>query len=225
MRVIVFGATGGLGNWMWKAAVQAGHEVTAFVRSPEKLDSTAAGYADLHVVRGNVMNAEAVHAASVGREIAINCTSPAGGNSTIDLARAIVDTAEGAGVSTFYMVGGIGALWVPGTAQQVLVQDWDDAAAMTEYGLSPDMPQELIRKMTRGHLESMAFMKEKGVPHTFLCPGRMLDAPATAERVVTLDVLGGRRALQVNMGDVAQVVVDDLKTGALLGHRVCVAAS
>lgn len=27
MNIIIFGATGGLGQWTWKAAVEAGHRV------------------------------------------------------------------------------------------------------------------------------------------------------------------------------------------------------
>ena len=142
MKVIVFGATGGLGGWVWKAAVAAGHEVTAFVRSPDKLDSAAPGYPGLDVVNGDVMDAAAVRSASRGCEAAINCTSPAGGNSTIALARAIVDNASAAAVSAFYMIGGLGALWVPGTGKRVLMQDWDDADAMAKFGLSPDMPRQ-----------------------------------------------------------------------------------
>ena len=225
MRVIVFGATGGLGQWTWKAAVEAGHEVTAFVRSPHKLDSAAPGRERLEVMQGDVMDAEAVRAGSVGRDVAINCTSPAGGNSTLEMARSIGENAAAGGVREFYMVGGLGALWAPGTDRAVLVQDWEDAPAMARHGLSADMPRAMIRKMTQGHLASMAWMEASGLRHTFLCPAMMIDAPPTAGRVVTLDEVGGSHVARVHMGDVAQVIVDDLGEGALLGHRVCVAPS
>ncbi len=222
MNIIIFGANGGLGQWTWKAAIAAGHNVTAFVRSPDKLDHDAPGYDALAVVRGDVMDAQAVRSASEGCQIAINCTSPAGGNSTLDMARSIVGNASAGGVDAFYMVGGLGALWAPGTNRTVLVQDWDDTAGMARFGLPPGMPQETIRRMTRGHLASMEMMKETGRPHTFVCPGMMVDAPATPDRMTTLDELGGGHVGRVNMGDVAAVIVDDLEHGALLGHRVCV---
>ncbi len=224
MNIIIFGATGGLGQWTWKAAAEAGHQVTAFVRSPEKLDSAARGHGKLRVVRGDVMDSEAVHAASQGCHVAINCTSPAGGNSTLEMAKSIVDNASAAGVATFYMVGGMGALWAPGTGKSVLMQDWDDAEGMAKLGLPPGMPREMIRNMTKGHLASMAYLAESGVAHTFLCPGAMNDAPGTSDRVVSLDEPAGRGIMRVNMGDVAQAIVDDLQHGELLGHRVCVAS-
>ncbi|MEM9188078.1 MAG: NAD(P)-binding oxidoreductase [Myxococcota bacterium] len=224
MKLIVFGATGGLGQWVWKAAVDAGHEVVTFVRTPSKLDSSDPRHAKLRVVSGDVMNGDAVREAATGSEVAINCTSPAGGNSTIDLARSVVSNASAGGVQRFYMVGGVGALWAPETNKQVLVQDWDDAEAMQRYGLSPSIPREMIQKMTKGHLESMAYLESTGLPHAFLCPGRMQDGPASDSRVVTLDELGGQSAMLVNFGDIAQVIADDLERGELIGHRVCVSA-
>jgi hypothetical protein len=224
MHVILFGATGGLGQWTWKAAVAAGHRVTAFVRSPQKLDATARGHSELQVVRGDVMDGEAVRVASEGCDVAINCTSPAAGNSTLEMAKSIVDHASKGGVARFYMVGGMGALWAPGTGKSVLMQDWEDSEAMLKLGLPANIPREMIRYMTKGHLAAMAYLEQAGVAHTFVCPGAMDDAPATADRVVSLDEPRGRRIMRVSMGDVAQVIVDDLDQGELLGHRVCVAS-
>ena len=220
MNVIIFGATGGLGQWTWKAALEAGHQVTAFVRSPHKL----ADHPErdrLRVVVGDVMDGVAVGEAAAGCTVAINCTSPAGGNSALEMAASIVRHASEAGVSAFYMVGGIGALWAPGTDQTILVQDWDPAEA-TAFGFPSNVPAHVIRRMTQGHLASMAHLEQSGVAHTYVCPGAMLDEPASASRVVTLDELGGAAAMRVRMGDVAQVIVDDVGKGALLGHRVSV---
>lgn len=225
MKVIVFGATGLLGQWTWKAALEANHDVTAFVRSPEKLHTDHPLFMHLTVISGDVMDADAVTAASQGRDIAINCTSPAGGNSTLELAKSIVGHAAKAGIDTFYMVGGLGALWVPGSNRTQLVQDWDDASEMVKYGLSSELPRERLQAMTKGHLASMAFMQTTGLAHTFVCPGMMLDGPATLSSRITLDEAGGNGMMRVNLGDVAKVIVDDLGKGRLLGHRVCVSAS
>ena len=37
MKVVIFGATGGIGKWALKYALEKGNEVTAFVRSPQKV--------------------------------------------------------------------------------------------------------------------------------------------------------------------------------------------
>lgn len=41
MRVLICGATGNIGRFTVDKALKAGHEVTAFAHSPEKLDLTA----------------------------------------------------------------------------------------------------------------------------------------------------------------------------------------
>lgn len=225
MHVIIFGANGGLGQWTWKAAIDAGHDVVAFVRSPGKLDSDDPRFSKLTVVQGDVTDAEAVRRACEGREVAINCTSPAGGNATLELAKSMVGPAGDAGIKTFYMVGGLGALWAPGTDRGVLVQDWDDPEGAKRFGFPPGMPRDRIQAMTKGHLASMAFMASTGHAHTFLCPGMMVEGPASSTRVVTLDELGGQSPMRVNFGDVAQTIVEDLGRGQLLGHRVSVASS
>ena len=38
MKLIIFGSTGGTGRQVVGQALEQGHDVTAFVRSPEKLD-------------------------------------------------------------------------------------------------------------------------------------------------------------------------------------------
>ncbi|EIM06052.1 hypothetical protein A1A1_13117 [Planococcus antarcticus DSM 14505] len=40
MKIIVFGATGGVGQFVVKQAVESGFEVTTFVRTPTKLEGT-----------------------------------------------------------------------------------------------------------------------------------------------------------------------------------------
>ena len=37
MRLMILGATGGIGRLLVSGALEEGHEVTAFVRSPEKV--------------------------------------------------------------------------------------------------------------------------------------------------------------------------------------------
>lgn len=54
MKIIIFGATGTTGRLAVTRALEQGHQVTAFVRDPSRLNLT---HARLHVVKGDVMNA------------------------------------------------------------------------------------------------------------------------------------------------------------------------
>ena len=51
MKLLVLGATGGVGQQIVAQALEAGHEVTAFVRSPDKM---LAKHDRLHVMAGSV---------------------------------------------------------------------------------------------------------------------------------------------------------------------------
>lgn len=217
-KVVVFGATGLLGQHVWQAAVAAGHSVAVLVRSPAKL-ADVPDKEQLTIIQGDVMDASIVQKASSGADIAISCVSPAGGNSTIEMVRSIVPNAAQAGVLTFYLVGGSGALWVPGSGRTKIMAECDDLAP---FGVPPQVPVEAIRNMTKGHVASMEYMATTGYAHTYICPSFMVEGGVTVGRSIGFEArmdgtsVGGK----VNLGDVAQVIVDDLPYGKLLGERV-----
>ena len=76
MRLIIFGATGGTGQQLVRQALEQGHSVTAFVRSPEKLHIKND---DLSVIQGDVLDATAVEHAVQGHDavlVALGVTPP-----------------------------------------------------------------------------------------------------------------------------------------------------
>lgn len=70
MNIIVFGATGGVGQSVVKQAVESGFEVTAFVRTPTKLQVT---HENLTVVQGDAFNTAEVSAAIAGHDAVVSC--------------------------------------------------------------------------------------------------------------------------------------------------------
>ncbi|ETP67010.1 epimerase [Planococcus glaciei CHR43] len=70
MKIIVFGATGGVGKSVVKQAVDNGFEVTAFVRTPSKLEVT---HENLNVVQGDAFNPTEVSAAIAGHDAVVSC--------------------------------------------------------------------------------------------------------------------------------------------------------
>ena len=56
MKVLVIGATGGTGRCVVERALQSGHEVTAFARTPQKLTMQ---HERLRVAQGDVLVAHA----------------------------------------------------------------------------------------------------------------------------------------------------------------------
>ena len=70
MKLIVFGSTGSTGRQVVTQALQQGHDVTAFARSPEKLDLK---HEKLQVIKGDVLDLDAVERAIQGQD-AVLCT-------------------------------------------------------------------------------------------------------------------------------------------------------
>ena len=64
MKIVVFGATGTIGRQVVEQALQRGHDVTAFVRDPAKVQCS-----DVRAVQGDVHDAAAVRTAVQGQEI------------------------------------------------------------------------------------------------------------------------------------------------------------
>lgn len=70
MKIIVFGATGGVGQSVVKQAVENGFEVTAFVRTPAKLEVK---HRNVNIIQGNAFNQVEVAAAIAGHEAVVSC--------------------------------------------------------------------------------------------------------------------------------------------------------
>lgn len=73
MKIVVFGATGGTGKHVMRQALDAGHHVTAFVRTPSKLEIE---HENLSIFQGAVMDAEKVEQAIAGQEAVISTLGP-----------------------------------------------------------------------------------------------------------------------------------------------------
>ena len=73
MRIVVFGASRGVGLKVVEQALEAGHTVTAFVRSPEKF---VVKHANLIIFKGDSMDAAAVENAIAGQEAIISALGP-----------------------------------------------------------------------------------------------------------------------------------------------------
>lgn len=73
MKLTIFGATGGTGMEVVKQALAAGHQVTAFARTPGKIELD---HSNLKIVQGSIEQADRVEAAVAGSEAVISALGP-----------------------------------------------------------------------------------------------------------------------------------------------------
>ncbi|CAM4170200.1 NAD(P)-dependent oxidoreductase [Lacicoccus alkaliphilus] len=69
MKIIVFGATGGVGRSVVEQALEKGFDVTAFARTPSKLDVSDE---QLTIIRGDAFNKDEVAAAIAGNDAVVS---------------------------------------------------------------------------------------------------------------------------------------------------------
>jgi putative NADH-flavin reductase len=73
MKLFILGATGGIGRHLLQLALERGHQVTAFVRSPQKIGLT---HERLQVVQGDVFNADQMAQAMAGHDAVLSAFGP-----------------------------------------------------------------------------------------------------------------------------------------------------
>ena len=105
MRILVFGATGRCGRFIVEQALDAGHDVTVFVRDPERLSRE---HSKLKVVQGEFTDSEALRALmKTGFDAVVSAIGPVQLKpSTVvtDSTKAIIAAMQVSGRKRFLMV-------------------------------------------------------------------------------------------------------------------------
>jgi uncharacterized protein len=120
MKIALIGATGFVGTAILREALHRGHEVTAIVRNPEKMQAEA----KLHPLKGDVYNENDVARVVAGHEAVISAFNPGWSNPDIYQQQvkgttAIINGVKKAGVKRLLFVGGAGSLEVKPGVQSV----------------------------------------------------------------------------------------------------------
>jgi hypothetical protein len=114
MKIIVFGATGNIGQRIAQEAVTRGHSVSGVVRDPARSQTPVPG---VTLVAGDVTDAGCVNGLARGADAVVCAISPRPGTtghapSLATAARALIAGLGEAGVDRLVVVGGAGSLEV-----------------------------------------------------------------------------------------------------------------
>lgn len=149
MRLFILGATGRLGQLLVRFALERGDEVTAFVRSPEKMALRDSG---LTVVGGDLLAPDQLARALPGHDAVISAFgSGVLGKSTVneDFGRSIVDAMDGSNVRRLLIVS-TGLLFRGNILARVLANTIFrnvvvDAANMEQHVVESDLQWTIAR--------------------------------------------------------------------------------
>ena len=215
MKLVVFGATGNIGQQVVKEAVSRGHEVIGVVRDPEVQKSPVPAAA---LVKGDATDAASVAKVAKGADAIVSAISPRKNSrglpapSLAAAARAVIAGATTAGVRRVIFVGGAGTLEVaPG--KRLMDQPGFSVPYKAEAQEGADM-LDVVRK-DAGSLD-WTFIS----PAAEISPGHRTGRYRTTGDQFIPDVKGHSR---ISFEDYAVAVVDELEHGNHVRRRFGVA--
>ena len=215
MKVALIGATGFVGKAVLDELLARGHDVTALVRDPAKLEARP----QLQVVKADVLNAGEVHAAFAGAEAVISAYNAGWGNPDLYNeflrgTRAIVAGTKAAGVKRYIVIGGAGSLYAPDGTQLVD---------------SPNFPAAIYPGASAARDALTELRNETSLAWTQLSPPVAFHPGSATERTGKYQV-GSDTPLSTGDGpgtisaaDLAVAVVDELDAPKHIGMRFTVA--
>jgi uncharacterized protein len=128
MRIAVFGATGNIGQRIVQEAQARGHQVTAIIRDPARLEARPP---QLQVTKGDVLNPTDVAHTVAGHDAVVSAVGPSHNNDdpqmVLSAARSLLAGVKQAGVKRLLVVGGAGSLEVAPGVQLMDAPDFPAA--------------------------------------------------------------------------------------------------
>lgn len=200
MKIVVFGANGAIGKTIVHEALSRGHEVTAAVRSPEKVDPREG----LNVVAARIDDQADVEAAVAGHDAVVDSVGGLGHDNTrisIECMKPLTTGLKKTGVERLLVVGTAGTLEVsPGQMRK----DQEDF---------PDF----LKGEAQAQVEVQQFLKglpEEYLEWTYFSPPALIEAGVRSGEVeLGLDQLPTNSAGKsyISNEDFAMATIDELE--------------
>jgi putative NADH-flavin reductase len=211
MHIVLFGASGTIGQRIAREALARGHQVTGVVRHPASL---AAGREGMTVKQGEVTDPGSVSRVARGMDAIVSAVGPSGGQSFTmlpDAARALIEGTRQAGVKRLVAVGGAGSLKVPEGGRVM-----DRASFPTAW-----------KPYAEAHAEALEVYRRDGAgldwtymsPADLIEPGERTGHYRTGGDELVVDAEGQSR---VSTEDFAVALVDELEHPAHVRRRFTV---
>mgnify|MGYP001608073934 CR=1 FL=1 len=205
MNIIVFGATGKTGLAFCEAALEKDHNITAFLRSPEKLGIERA---NLSVIIGDVYNSEEVAAAVAGND-AVVCALGSGQS----LAKTDIRSAGTSNIITAMKSTNVKRLFV--VSAMGVGESWDDLSLINKLFFAV-----LLKSSREDHEAQEAAVKASDLDWTIIRPSGLTDEPATG------DYMTGERikaiTSKIARADIAHLILKELEANQLAGKAVTI---
>ncbi len=207
MKILVFGASQGTGALCVKSALAKGHSVSAFSRTPAKLDLT---HPALTKVAGDFHDAASVRSAVAGQDAVILCASPSS-------LGAIKETPDYFSRGTKHCID---AMKAHGVKRLVI---------LSAHGVGESLPAAswlqrtlliggLLKGFFRDHDVQERLTRESGLDFVLARPTRLTNGKAKGRYVRTAELI--RVPATISRADVADFLVEACESTTWVGQGV-----
>ncbi|GGD01750.1 NAD(P)-dependent oxidoreductase [Pontibacillus salipaludis] len=190
MNIIVFGASGGTGKEVVKLALEEGHRVTAFARTPSKLSIQ---HPHLQIIEGNGLDRELVIRAMKGHDAVISTLGTDGLKKTTTLSEMTSNILEAMKVNGIERIAYTASAGIE-----------DEIPGLTGF-----MASKILKNVLADHKRAVELLKQSGKAWTVARPLRLDDGTRTGEyRMESTGVPhGGKR---ISRSDVAHFLLESV---------------
>jgi putative NADH-flavin reductase len=196
MNILIFGSSGATGQEIVRQALQQGHHVTAFARTPAKLSLR---HDNLKIVQGDATDAASVQSAMAGHDAvlcALGSSPPSKRDPTVmTCARNIVDAMQSSGVDRFIYLSFLG---VP--------EGRDQLSALFKHFVAP----VVLRHPTKDHEEKESMIKQSTLQWTIVRAPKLTGGVLTGTYRAGEDVHARSIVPSISRADVADFMLRQL---------------
>ncbi|MDJ1497355.1 SDR family oxidoreductase [Cytophagaceae bacterium DM2B3-1] len=195
MKLIIFGATGSVGSQLVKQALDQGHSVTAFTRSPEKLATFA--HDNLQIIKGDLQHATDVENA-IRNQDAVLCAIGDGANGKVRATgtRHILDAMQKTGSKRFICQTTLGL---------------GNSAGNLNFFWKYIMFGWLLKKAFQDHQIQERYIFDSSLDYTVVRPSAFTNGSVTNTYKVDFDGNYKKLSLKISRADVANFMLQQLQ--------------
>lgn len=205
MKITILGMTGRVGREIAARALEDKHQVTALVRSPEKITVMDD---NLTVIKGDVLVKEDIERAVKGADAVISALNTDGDDTLSKSMSLIIDAMKNEGIKRIITIGTAGIL---------------------QSRVEPDVlryqSSESKRKLTRAaeeHHKTYSLLEASDLDWTLVCPTYLPDGEAVGEYREARDFLP-EDGKKITVGDTAEFAYSQLESDEYVKSRVGIA--
>ena len=205
MNILLLGMTGRVGSEVAKLALEDKHQVTALVRTPEKI---TVNDDNLSIIKGDVTVKEDVARAMKGADAVISALNTDGADTLTKSMPLIIDAMNAEGINRIITIGTAGIL---------------------DSRVEPDVlryqSSESKRKLTRAaeeHHKTYLLLEETNLDWTVVCPTYLPDGEAVGKCREERDFLP-EDGKKITVGDTAVFTYKQLESDEYIKSRVGIA--